>query len=85
LPVTNLIFSSLHHKVTDFIQGGDLQQIWQDTGSFHEDLIKIYVAEVALVLGKKIFKSTLHLFEVERNFFGYLQISFTMPVSFTEI
>ncbi|EFX87050.1 hypothetical protein DAPPUDRAFT_312552 [Daphnia pulex] len=36
--------------VTDFIEGGDLQQIWQDTGSFHEDLIKIYVAEVALVL-----------------------------------
>lgn len=38
--------------MTDFIDGGDLHQIWQETGSFDEDLIKIYVAEVALVLGK---------------------------------
>lgn len=56
----NLTFSSwfcclLRHKVTDFIQGGDLQQTWQETGNFCEELIQIYVAEVALVLGK-IFK-----------------------------
>ena len=44
-------FFLLRHKVTDFIEGGDLQQVWQETGSFHEDLIKIYVAEIALVLG----------------------------------
>nr|CAH0105682.1 unnamed protein product [Daphnia galeata] len=36
--------------VTDFIQGGDLQQTWQETGNFCEELIQIYVAEVALVL-----------------------------------
>ncbi len=47
--------------MTDFIEGGDLQQMWQNTGSFHEDLIKIYVAEVALVLGK-LFKLIIHIF-----------------------
>lgn len=38
--------------VTDFIDGGDLHKLWQETGSFDEDLVKIYVAEVALVLGR---------------------------------
>lgn len=38
--------------VTDFIDGGDLHKLWQETGSFDEDLVKIYVAEVALVLGQ---------------------------------
>ena len=37
--------------VSDFIDGGDLHQLWQQSGHFDEDLIRIYVAEVALVIG----------------------------------
>lgn len=86
-PLILFDFPSLHFKVTDFIEGGDLQQMWQNTGSFHEDLIKIYVAEVALVLGK-LFKLIIHIFIkflLIHFFFNYRQISFTMPVSFTGI
>lgn len=38
--------------VTDFIDGGDLHQLWQESGSFDEDLVKIYAAEIALVIGE---------------------------------
>lgn len=38
--------------VTQFISGGDLHQLWEKTGSFEEELVKVYVGEMAIVLGK---------------------------------
>ena len=46
--------SCLFFLVTDYIDGGDLQQLWRETGNFEEELIKIYVGEVALVLGRLV-------------------------------
>lgn len=49
--VNNSIYAS---AVTPFIDGGDLQQLWQQTGYFEEDLVRIYVAEMVVTLGTKI-------------------------------
>lgn len=80
--ITWLCFS--FRKVTEFIEGGDLQQLWQETGCFHEDLIKIYVAEIALVLGSKWGDSELQSIKIISQAF-LQQISFTTPALFTEI
>ena len=39
------------YLVTEYIEGGDLHQLWKETGCFEEELIRIYIAEVALTLG----------------------------------
>lgn len=36
--------------VTDFVNGGDLHTLWQQSGCFDEALLKIFLAELALVL-----------------------------------
>ena len=39
--------------VTPFISGGDLHKLWKITGCFDIELIKIYVGELALAIGKE--------------------------------
>lgn len=49
--VTDLSFSMV--TVTPFISGGDLHKLWKITGCFDIELIKIYVGELALAIGKE--------------------------------
>lgn len=44
--------SILNFKVTQFVPGGDLHQLWEETGLLDEDLVKVYIGEIAIVLGK---------------------------------
>ena len=37
--------------VTPYIDGGDLHQLWKNTGCFDVELTKIYVGELALAIG----------------------------------
>ena len=35
----------------DYVPGGELFALWKKHGAFSENLVKVYVAELALVLG----------------------------------
>lgn len=36
--------------VMEYVDGGDLHQLWKDTGPFEEELIKLYIGELAITL-----------------------------------
>ena len=40
--------------MTEYIGYGELQQLWRSLGNLPENLLSIYVAEIALALGKCI-------------------------------
>ena len=35
----------------DYVPGGELFALWKKHGAFSENLVKVYIAELALVLG----------------------------------
>ena len=39
-------------SVTEFVSYGELQQLWRSLGRLPENLVKIYLAQIALALGK---------------------------------
>lgn len=39
-------------SVTEFVGYGELQQLWRSLGRLPENLVKIYLAQIALALGK---------------------------------
>lgn len=58
-----ICFEFSHTEVTEFIDGGDLQQLWHQTGWFDEDLVRLYIGELALILGKNEGCSSLCFYE----------------------
>lgn len=45
----------------EYVDGGDLHQLWKDTGPFEEELIKLYIGELAITLGETDITSTIFL------------------------
>ena len=46
------MFKPKYFSVTQFIGGGELYSLIQEYGCLSEDVVRIYVAEIALALGK---------------------------------
>lgn len=49
-------------SVTEFVGYGELQQLWRSLGRLPENLVKIYLAQIALALGKVVVVVSVLLF-----------------------
>ena len=47
-----IYFLLIYFAVTDFVSGGELFDLWSDHGPFNEGLTRIYIAELALAIGR---------------------------------
>lgn len=52
---------SLSVSVTEFVGYGELQQLWRSLGRLPENLVKIYLAQIALALGKIVVVASCHV------------------------